>query len=71
MHGPTFMANPLARSTLHILKPDWQGLAATIENSLKEDLFDLKTVKLKMRVLGLLSSSTSENIDMKDHSSIY
>ena len=73
MHGPTFMANPLAcscaiESIRLLMSSDWQGQVASIENALKEDLFELKNHrKVKdVRVLGAIGVvQLVENIDIE------
>ena len=72
MHGPTFMANPLAcscaiESIRLLMNSDWQGQVASIENVLKEDLFELKTtLKFDVRVLGAIGVvQLVENIDIE------
>ncbi len=73
MHGPTFMANPLAcscaiESIRLLMNSDWQDRIASIENTLKEDLFELKNhSKVKdVRVLGAIGVvQLIENIDIE------
>ena len=73
MHGPTFMANPLAcscaiESIRLLMSSDWQGQVASIENALKEDLFELKTHRevKDVRVLGAIGVvQLVENIDIE------
>jgi len=59
MHGPTFMANPLAcavalRSTQLLLQQDWQGRVIHIEDLMKEMLSPASEMKgvRDVRVLG-------------------
>lgn len=61
MHGPTFMANPLAcavalKSTQLLLAQDWQTRIQQIESTLKQYLLDLKSLaQVKdVRVLGAI-----------------
>ena len=73
MHGPTFMANPLAcscaiESIRLLVSSDWQRQVASIENALKEDLFELKNhYKVKdVRVLGAIGVvQLVENLDIE------
>lgn len=61
MHGPTFMANPLAcaiasKSIELLLKSDWQSKILTIEKELKQGLNEAKTLEnvKDVRVLGAI-----------------
>ena len=73
MHGPTFMANPLAcaaavKSTALLIEQDWQGNIQRIEQQLKtylEPLSVLDYVK-DVRVLGAIGVvELTFNVDMK------
>ena len=73
MHGPTFMANPLAcavasKSTQLLLSQDWQFNIQRIEMQLKQQLSVLSTLEYvkDVRVLGAIGVvELNFNIDMK------
>ena len=73
MHGPTFMANPLAcavafKSTQLLLSQDWQSNIQRIEMQLKQQLSVLSTLEYvkDVRVLGAIGVvELNFNIDMK------
>lgn len=73
MHGPTFMANPLAcavavRSTQLLLAQNWQSNIVRIENILKEKLQRLtgESHIKDIRVLGAIGVvELKKNVDMK------
>jgi len=73
MHGPTFMANPLAcavalRSTQLLVEQDWQTNIQRIENILTEQLNDLAPLDhvADVRVLGAIGVvELTANVDMK------
>ena len=73
MHGPTFMANPLAcavalRSTQLLVEQDWQTNIQRIEKILTEQLTDLAQLEhvADVRVLGAIGVvELITNVDMK------
>ncbi|MEG0344157.1 MAG: aminotransferase class III-fold pyridoxal phosphate-dependent enzyme, partial [Acinetobacter sp.] len=73
MHGPTFMANPLAcavavKSTQLLLSQDWQTNIRRIENHLRQVLTPLQDLEYvqDVRVLGAIGVvELSFNVDMK------
>ena len=73
MHGPTFMANPLAcavalRSTQILVEQDWQADIQRIEKILAEQLTDLAQLDhvADVRVLGAIGVvELTSNVDMK------
>ena len=73
MHGPTFMANPLAcavalRSTQLLVEQDWQANIQRIEKILTEQLTDLAQLEhvADVRVLGAIGVvELITNVDMK------
>ncbi|MEC8569026.1 MAG: aminotransferase class III-fold pyridoxal phosphate-dependent enzyme, partial [Pseudomonadota bacterium] len=73
MHGPTFMANPLAcavalRSTQLLVEQDWQANIQRIEKILAEQLTDLAQLDhvADVRVLGAIGVvELTTDVDMK------
>ena len=73
MHGPTFMANPLAcavalRSTQLLVSQDWQSTIQRIGNQLQQHLVPLAQLNYvqDVRVLGAIGVvELNFNVDMK------
>ena len=73
MHGPTFMANPLAcavavKSTEILLAQDWQATIQGIEKQLQQHLLPLSTLNYvqDVRILGAIGVvELTFNVDMK------
>jgi adenosylmethionine-8-amino-7-oxononanoate aminotransferase len=73
MHGPTFMANPLAcavalRSTQLLVSQDWQSTIQRIRNQLQQHLVPLAQLNYvqDVRVLGAIGVvELNFNVDMK------
>ena len=73
MHGPTFMANPLAcavalKSTQLLVEQDWQANIQRIEKILTQQLTDLSQLDhvADVRVLGAIGVvELISNVDMK------
>ena len=73
MHGPTFMANPLAcavavKSTEILLAQDWQATIQRIEKQLQQHLLPLSTLNYvqDVRILGAIGVvELTFNVDMK------
>ncbi|HRF51913.1 MAG TPA: aminotransferase class III-fold pyridoxal phosphate-dependent enzyme, partial [Trichococcus flocculiformis] len=73
MHGPTFMANPLAcavaaKSTELLISQDWQSNIQRIETQLRTALTPLQSLEYvhEVRVLGAIGVvELTFNVDMK------
>ncbi|QPF38481.1 adenosylmethionine--8-amino-7-oxononanoate transaminase [Acinetobacter sp. TTH0-4] len=73
MHGPTFMANPLAcavavKSTEILLAQDWQATIQRIEKQLQQHLLPLSTLNYvqDVRILGAIGVvELTFNVDIK------
>ncbi|MFW1754978.1 adenosylmethionine--8-amino-7-oxononanoate transaminase [Acinetobacter wanghuae] len=72
MHGPTFMANPLAcavavKSTQLLLEQDWQSNIQRIEHTLKQKLQQVEPLSIvkDVRVLGAIGVvELNQNVDL-------
>ena len=72
MHGPTFMANPLAcavavKSTQLLLEQDWQLNIQRIERTLKQQLQQVEHLSIveDVRVLGAIGVvELNQNVDL-------